>query len=323
MEKVMKAAVSGLGVCLWFATGAMQPAGAQQPSNAQQPAATQSATTQPATQTPAKPTPPPPPQPVTVKPGYFNGADSWSITLQEWLAVGHPAMGTGHLDTNDEPTSFTYGGKPRPIPGAILTIPIGKQHHHSFHFCYFRAQGVGNPTLANNEIIFGTNYYAGDYLAVHYTMQNAKLSFDYLSWPFPVKDSKFHFKTLYEIQYTTISTSVDAPLRHGTTDASGNAINTIGVGTDWFIYPSFGIGADYLFNRKFRFEGRASGFIFPHRSTIWDADASLNYRFGKLELQGGVKSFHFKTSPERNEFVLATYPGVYVGLRWYPSYTSR
>ena len=150
-------------------------------------------------------------------------------------------------------------------------------------------QGIGNPTAPERLIIFGTNYYQGDYLAMHYTMQNAKISFDYLSWPFPIKDSKFHIKTLWEIQYTTILTSVDAPLRHGETDASGNLITVNGQGKDWFIYPSFGLGIDYLFSHRFRFEARASGFIFPHRSTIWDAEASLNYRFGKFEVQGGAE----------------------------------
>lgn len=314
MGIVLKLAVRTLGVCLLLVYITGQPVAAQQ-----QPAPPQA----PATQQTTAPATPAPPPPVYTQPGQFNGADSWSITLQEWLAEGHPTMGTGHANTSGETNDLNYGGKPRPIPGAMLTIPIGKQHHHSFHISYFRAQGVGNSVAPVNAYIFGTNYYAGDYLAVHYTMQNAKVSFDYLSWPFPVKDSKFHLKTLYEINYTTVLTSVDAPYRHGTTDASGNPIITNGQGTDWFVYPSFGLGVDYLFSRKLRFEGRASGFIFPHRSTIWDSEASLNYRFGKVELQGGVKAFHFKTSPLGNEFVMATFPGVYVGLRWYPEYSSR
>lgn len=318
MGNTLKLAAQSLGVCLLFSFGTGQPADAQQ-----QPAAPTPTAQTPATQQTTAPAPTPVPPPVVTPAGHFNGSDSWSITLEGWLTLGHPIMGTGHLDTNTEPTNLDYASKSRPVPGIVLTVPLGKQHHHAFHVSYFRAQGVGNPTAPANAVIFGTNFYAGDYLAVHYTLQNAKLSFDYLSWPFPVKDSKFHIKTLYEVNYTTILTGVDAPYRHGTTDASGNPIITYGQGTDWFIYPSFGLGADYLFSHKFRFEGRASGFIFPHRSTIWDTEASLNYRFGKFELLGGIKTFHFKTSPERNEFVLATFPGVYVGLRWYPEYSSH
>ncbi len=192
--------------------------------------------------------------------------------------------------------------------------------HNAIRVSYFRVQGNGNPTAPAASIIYNTSYNQGDYLAVHYALQNAKISLDYLSWPFPVKDSKFHIKTLWEVQYTTIATGVDAPLRHGQTDASGNPINVSAYGTNWFIFPSFGLGADYLISQKLRFEARASGFAFPHRSTIWDTQASLNYRFGKFEIQGGVKAFHFKTSPAQVEFVQATLSGAYVGLRWYPEY---
>jgi hypothetical protein len=232
-------------------------------------------------------------------------------------------MGTGHGNSSGYSTSLEFSGKPRPVPGAMFTIPLGKQQHHALHISYFRIQGLGNPTAPQALIIWGTDFPQGTYLATHYTLQNWKGSFDYLSWPFPVKDSKFHLKTLYEINYTTISTSVDAPLNHGQTDAAGNPVVTNGYGINWFIYPSFGLGVDYKINHNLRFEARASGFAFPHRATIWDSEASLNYRFGKLEIQGGAKAFHFKTSPLQVEFVQATYPGVYVGLRWYPEYSSH
>ena len=303
MGNALKMAVGTLGACLLYVYATGQPIAAQQQSTTQPPA----------------PTAPP----VITPAGQFNGGDGWSLTVQEWLGVGHPTMGTGHTNSGGEPSNLDYGGKPRPGQGAVLTVPIGKQQHHAIHVSYFRIQGVSNPTEPVASIIYGTNYLAGDYMAVHYTMQNVKMSLDYLSWPFPIGDSKFHVKTLYEVNYTTVLTSVDAPLRHGDTDASGNLITTNGQGTNWFIYPSFGLGADYKISQKLRFEARASGFIFPHRSTIYDAEASLDYRFGKFELQGGLKTFHFKTSPTHSEFVEATYPGIYVGLRWYPEYRSH
>jgi len=260
---------------------------------------------------------------VIVPAGNFNGGDGWSLTLQYWLTTGTPVMGTGHADGSGEPSSLNFSGKPRPSPGAVVTIPIGKQQHHAIHISYFRIQGVGNPTASQPLIVFGTNFLQGDYLATNYTLQNAKISLDYLSWPFPIKDSRFHVKTLWEVNYTTISSGIGAPLRYGETDASGNPVTTTGNGTDWFIYPSFGLGVDYLVSHNLRFEARASGFIWPHRSTIYDTEASLNYRFGKFELLAGAKVFHFKTSPEQVEFVQATYPGVYVGVRWYPEYSSH
>ena len=312
MRNALKTAAWIAGVCLGFVLHG-QPAAAQQPAAQQQ-----TTTQQPA---PAgQPSPPPaPPQVVTA--GDFYAGDGISITAQYWLGYGHPSMGTGHGNGNGEPSSVDYLGKPRPAPAGIISIPVGK--HNALRISYFRIQGNGNPTLPAASIIYGTSYNQGDYLAVHYVMQNVKASFDYLSWPFPVKDSKFHIKTLWEVQYTNIASSFDAPLRHGQTDASGAPIIVSAYGKDWFIYPSFGLGADYLISHNFRFEARASGFAFPHRATIWDTEASLNYRFGKFEIQGGVKAFHFKTSPEKVEFVQATYPGAFVGLRWYPEYGKR
>jgi len=284
--------------------------------SAAQTQATQPQTTQPQASGQA-PAPPP-----AVKPAEdFYAGDGISLTLQYWLGTGSPSMGTGHGNGNGEPSTLVYNGTPRPSPGAILSIPIGK--HNSLHVSYFRTQGNGNYTEPVPVIIYGTSYNQGDYLAVHYTLQNVKLSLDYLSWPFPVKDSKFHIKTLWEAQYTNIGSGIDAPLRHGQTDASGNPINVSAYGKDWFIYPSFGLGIDYLLSHNLRFEARASGFAFPHRATIWDTEASLNYRFGKFEIQGGVRAFHFKTSPLRVEFVQATLPGAYVGLRWYPEFSKR
>ncbi|HVN03652.1 MAG TPA: hypothetical protein VMT86_04490 [Bryobacteraceae bacterium] len=288
-----------------------------QPIAAQQASATpqQSSTTQqqPSTTKPAAPAP-------AVAAPFYAG-DGFSITLQYWLGFGHPDMSAGHQNTSGISNALDYEGKPNPIPGAVLSIPVGK--HNAVRVSYFHVQGNGNSTAPTALEIFGTNYNQGDYLAVHYTLQNAKVSLDYLSWPFPVKDSKFHIKTLWEVQYTTVATGTDAPLRHGQTDASGNPINVSASGTDSFFYPSFGLGADYLISQRLRFEARASGFAFPHRSTIWDTEATLNYRFGRFEIQGGAKAFHFKTSPERTEYVHATLPGVFVGLRWYPEYGRR
>jgi hypothetical protein len=328
MGNALKVAATALGVCLLYVVATGQPMSAQQPPATPQqlpPTSPPATPPQPSAQQNAAPSPAPvvTPPPVIMPAGQFNGGDGFSITLQYWMATGNPDLGTGHANTNGYSDNLSFAGKPRPAPGAILTIPIGKQQHHSIHVSYFRIQGVGNPTATQSLIIFGTGYLPGDYLATHYTLQNARISLDYLSWPFPIKDSKFHVKTLWEVNYTTIASSIDAPLRHGTTDASGAAIATSGYGTDWFIYPSFGLGVDYLVTHNFRFEARASGFIFPHRATIWDTEATLNYRFGKFEIQGGAKAFHFKTSPQKVEFVQGTFPGIFVGLRWYPEYNAR
>lgn len=319
MRNALKTAAGIPGVCLLYVIITGPPAGAQQPSTTQPQTSTQQqSTAPPATVQPPAPPPSAPAPPAVISTGPFYGGDGISLLLQYGLGVGHPVMGTGHANGSGEPSSLDYMGTPRPEMGATFSIPVGK--HNAIRASYFRMQGNGNPTVSQNEIIYGVNYYTGNYLAVHYVMQNIKLSLDYLSWPFPVKDSKFHVKTLWELQYTNIGTGTDAPLLHGETDASGAPVNINGYGSDWFIYPSFGLGADYLISQKLRFEARASGFAFPHRSTIWDTEATLNYRLGKYEIEAGLKDFHFKTNPEKVEFVRATFPSVYVGFRWYPEY---
>src|SRR5437868_1359003 len=109
----------------------------------------------------------------------------------------------------------------------------------------------------------------GDQLSNSFTLQNAKISLDYLSWPFPLNNRRFRFKTLWEVQYTTIRTSVDAPFAPFE-DSSGNAIQTSGTGSKWFIWPSLGAGVEIMATKHFRFEAKGSGFGIPHHAAIWD-----------------------------------------------------
>jgi len=297
MGRALKPPAGMLCVCLAGLMIAGRPLSAQQQSDTQKPDAQQ------------------PSASIPSPPATLYGDNGFSITIDYWKPTGHPYMGDGHLNTSGTSTALDFAGNALGSEGAAFGIPIGKLN--ALRVSYFRLQGVGNPTAPTDLAIDSISYNAGDYMAVHYRLQNIKIGLDYLSWPFPVKDSKFRLMTLWEVQYTTIYSSFDAPLRHGETDASGNPIQTWGYGTNWFIYPSLGLGAIYHVSHRLRFEARASGFAFPHRSTIWDAEATLNYRFGKMEIQGGAKAFHFKTSPAQVSFVQATFPGAFVGLRWY------
>jgi hypothetical protein len=324
MRNAFKMAARILCVCLSFFLLSVRPSlaqqsPAQQSPAPQQPPAVQQTTqpiTQPSSQQPAlAPTPPPPPPSPVDK--YFTG-DGFSFTLLYWMSTGHPEMGTGHANTNGEPSDLSTLGNSKRTPSFVASFPVGK--NNSVRVSYFRTQGDGNSVPTQPLIIYGTSFLDGDYLATSYTLQDAKVSLDYLSLPFPVKGSKLRLKTLWEVQAIWIRNIVNAPLRAGETDASGNPITTTGIGTDWFIYPSFGLGIDYLASKNFRFEARASGFILPHLSTLWDTEFTANYRFGKFEIQAGEKDFHFKTAPRHVEFVQETLTGLFVGLRWYPRY---
>ena len=95
---------------------------------------------------------------------------------------------------------------------------------------------------------------------------------------------------------------------------------TPAVKTNWFIYPSFGVGIEEMLSKHARFEAKTSGFAFPHRATVWDAEALLAYRMGPIELFAGGGAFYFKTSPKQENYVRAMLSGAFAGIRWYPKF---
>lgn len=239
-----------------------------------------------------------------------------SVALFYWLSPSRPAMQTGKAAIEGTSANLRYPRENVYSPGAILSLPAGGLH--TVRISYFRTRGQGNTTAGESLAIFGVGYASGDYLSVGYTLENAKVSLDFLSWPFPVRSGqRFRVKTLWELQYTSIRTRLDAPL-NPIADENGDPIFNDGQGKSWFVYPTLGMGVEHLVTRNFRWEAKASGFGLPQRAAIWDADAILAYRAGQFEVMVGAKAFHFKTSPKQELFIKSTLAGGYVGFRWYP-----
>jgi hypothetical protein len=139
-----------------------------------------------------------------------------------------------------------------------------------------------------------------------------------------VESRRFRLKTEWQVQYTSMRSQFDAPLKpifdangNPILDASGNLISYAGIGSRWFISPEFGLGAAYYSGRHFRWEANAAGWTFPHRNTVWDADTTANLRYGKIEFRVGAKAFHFKTSTQAEFFSRGTLASVFAGIRWY------
>lgn len=247
-----------------------------------------------------------------------------SLALYYWLTPNRPVMRTGAAAAEGITSNLTFPRENVYAPGAVLSLPAGGDH--TLRVSYFRTRGQGNTTAGENGAVFGVGIASGDYLNLGYTLENAKISLDYLSWPFPVRSSqRFRVKTFWELQYTAITTRLDVPFKITTdengnplTDDDGNVIFKDGQGKNWFVYPSLGMGIEHLVTRNFRWEAKASGFGLPGRSTIWDADAGFAYRSGNFEVMVGAKAFHFKTSPKQELFLRSTLAGGYVGFRWYP-----
>jgi hypothetical protein len=348
-------------LCLYLLFGfAFATASPQQPS--QPPSAPQSVTTtdadaqqNPTTQNPTTQTPPaqtapvqiPPPQlppaqqaapdqptstaPIVVAPpelpkypdvrlpgeyGFYLGLDSWSP--QE-----HPIFNAGHNSGNIYPSYVEMQGKAKYGKGAEFGLALGL--HNSLTFSYIETRAAGDfTTPAILTVAGGQTYAAGTLVSTDHNIQDMKISFNYLTWPYPVESRKFRLKTLYQLQYVAAKAGFDAPLlplvdANGNIllDANGNPISYASTETKWFILPTFGVSATEYITRNIRFEASADGFGIPHHSLLYEAESTLNFRLSRFELRGGAKFFHFKTSTDQDFYMKGTLASVFVGVRWY------
>lgn len=243
-----------------------------------------------------------------------------SIGVFGWLGRGHPTIDAGPVNAKDflgntvhvpaaTPSRLDFQGVPKAIEGVDLTIPAIKRN--AIRISYFRTSASGNITIPTDLLLWGGNYTKGDYLSTDYHLSNVKVSYEFLTWPYPIGTRRIRLKTLWQFQYTHMTTAFDAPLK-----STANGPNTAS-GNKTLYAPTLGLGLDYYVTRKFRLEANASGFALPHRWTIWDSDASTGYRIGKLELRVGGKAFHFRTSPKSDYYLRGTLAGAFAGVRFF------
>jgi hypothetical protein len=231
----------------------------------------------------------------------------WFNRQQPSLAGGFTALAPGNLD---------YAGNAKYAIGAELGVPAGRAN--TLRFSYFRVQGNTNTTATQQQLFFGEVYNTGDFLAGGYRLQDAKISWDYLSYTWYRPSTKIRFKTLYELQYVNIGTTIVAPFKPQVTDASGNTDINIATGSKNLILPSIGGEFEAELGKHFRWEVKASGFGLPHRSGIGDAQALIAVKAGhNVEIIGGERFFYFKTSAKSDEYFRGTLYGAFVGVRYY------
>jgi len=234
------------------------------------------------------------------------------------LTSTSPALRGGAAATGFE--NLNYPGNGKYTPGVSLSFPVSKTG--MLNFSGFITKGSTSTTAAQALTLFGTSYASGDLVTANYTVRNLKLSLQDLFFPFPRKEGqRWRVKTLWEVQYASIITNLNAPLAP-TTDSSGNAVVNTANGTRSIVYPTFGLAGEYHFTRNLVFQANGSGFTVPHHAAIGDAEGSLGYRFGAVELVVGDRYFHFKTSTKNAEYFKTTLTGAYAGLRFYPSMIS-
>ena len=256
--------------------------------------------------------PPAPPKVIDVR---MPGEAGWFIGLTGWLPIGHPYVDKGHEAGFTDLSKLQLAGTSKGAPGVEIGVAAGL--HNSIRVSYFFAKQSGNTTAPTDLVIFGQNYTKGDILSTNSKLSDFKLSYEYLTWPYPVEARRFRLKTLWQMHYIQMRSVFDAPVKSATPDSSGNFTDFSTVGTKSIFTPSFGLGFHEYAARKLRFEANVAGFAFPHRFQVVDTDAAIAGRVGKIEIRGGVKYFHFRTSPKADYFYRGNLAGVFVGVRWY------
>ncbi len=250
------------------------------------------------------------------------GEYGWFIGVDFGNPTENPSFNKGRNSGIVNNSLTKLYGTPKYSDSAEIGIALGL--HNMLRLSYFQVAASGNFTTPTDFTAWSQTYTPGTLVSTDYKLQNFKISFDYLTWPYPVESRKFRLKTLWQIQYTSVKTTFNAPQLplvdssgNIIVDANGNPISYVGSGSRWFILPTFGLSATEYLTHNLRLEASADGFAIPHHSSIWDAEASLNYRVSHFELRGGAKAFHFKTSTSGDFYTYGTFASAFVGVRWY------
>jgi hypothetical protein len=236
--------------------------------------------------------------------------------------TGNPIFDKGRASGITNNSLITLQGRPKLGESAEIGIALGL--HNALVVSGFSTRAAGDFTSASTLTLWSQSYNPGVLISTNYQLQDLKLSFEYLTWPYPVESRHFRLKTLWQVQYVNVKTGFDAPLLPITTTggapligSNGSPVDYQAAGSRWFLSPTLGLGATEYLSKFVRLELNASGFAFPRRWTIWDSEGSLNFRLGHFELGGGVRAFHFKTSTNGPFYVRATLISPQVSLRWY------
>lgn len=264
----------------------------------------------------------PPPMPKVPDVRMPGETGIW-VGFTGWFPIADVVMDKGHASSNvPYYAQVSLQNNPKIAQGVDIGVALGL--HNAIKMSYFEGRAAGDLTPGVQTYLWTMLYPNGTLLSTSYRLQDLKLSFEYLTWPYPVESRRFRLKTLWQVQYIGARTAFDNPTlplfdSNGAPflDSNGNPISYATEGSKWYVTPTLGIGTEYWQSKRLRFETSTSGFAIPHHSTTLDGEASVNYRFGHWELKAGIKAFHFKTSPTADFFMRGTLYSGMLGIRWY------
>ena len=281
-------------------------------------------TAQPAAQTPPPPsqTPATPASPATLtrppvskEPDY---PDPRSIVIgiydTEPLFFKGPDIKGGNIASQEEVYENLYGlGRPyRIVPEVEVGVPITRTG--MIFFDIERLHGQGNQTLTRDSFVDSFSFLAGDTIDTQFHYITFRVYLEDLLYPhaFPVR--RLRFRSIWGARYLNLTQAIDSPSEDTTAGVAGNSFETAG---NHIFTPEFGLAAEYALTPHVLFRVDGAGFGIPHHSDLGEASAMLSWRHKNLEFLAGAKMLHFKTSPQKEEYLSATYVTPTIGLRWH------
>ncbi|MEQ1949594.1 MAG: hypothetical protein ABL995_20550 [Bryobacteraceae bacterium] len=253
---------------------------------------------------------PPPPREAA---SDVNSGRGLSVEPIYWMTNVRGGIRKGSKSASSSPGTVDYTSSPKDMVGAMITVPAGKTNAVRVTYLATRNYANGSTFAPTALSLFGTDIGNGDPLAVSYKLTNIKMSYDFLTYFFKRGNTDFRVKTLWEFQYFSVNNSIIdfIPLSDGTFSPAAFAKDRS------IISPTFGVGLEHTISRHVRWEAKASAFALPHRTTLIDSEASVALRFGRIELLGGGKLYHFKSKVQNDNFVSGDVYGPYAGVRFY------
>jgi hypothetical protein len=195
---------------------------------------------------------------------------------------------------------------------AEVGIPITRTGVLYADFDRFRGDRV--QVLPADAFLNSIQFKAGDLMRSTFKFTTGRVYLDDLLFPHKFPVSRLRFKSIWGIRYISVQQTVVSPSQD---EASGILDGSYGVGDGHIFYPEFGLAMEYAVSRHSLLRVEGAGFAFPHHSTISEGSATYSYRHNHVEVLMGVKAMHFKTSPQKEQYMLGTFVAPFVGLRWF------
>jgi hypothetical protein len=134
--------------------------------------------------------------------------DPRTLTIGVWYWLTIPGNGpniVGGLGATGYETLDSLGADHR-TPAIEVSYPITRTG--VLHFEGFESKGDGTQYAPSDTTVFATAFNKNDFLATQYQIKAGKLYLEDLLYPFKFPVAKFRLRSLWEVQYIGISSTV-------------------------------------------------------------------------------------------------------------------